>query len=97
MAQSDGDVLAIISNEHPYCVFFEINHKNHAIISQRRRTNKFIECFRQLPDEFTTEKFAQVFDYANNRSAQKTLERLIEDKAIERTMRGNYRKLVSEL
>lgn len=64
---------------------------------QRRRTNKFVECFRQLPDEFTTEKFAQVFGYANNRSAQKTLERLIEDKAIERTMRGNYRKLVSEL
>ena len=64
---------------------------------QRRRTNKFVECFRQLPDEFTTEKFAQVFGYANNRSSQKTLERLIEDKAIERTMRGNYRKLVSEL
>ena len=64
---------------------------------QRRRTNKFIECFRQLPEEFTTEKFAQVFGYANNRSGQKTLERLIEDKAIERTMRGNYKKLVSEL
>ena len=55
------------------------------------------ECFRQLPDEFTTEKFAQVFGYANNRSSQKTLERLIEDKAIEHTMRGNYKKLVSEL
>lgn len=64
---------------------------------QRRRTNKFIECFRQLPEEFTTEKFAQVFGYANNRSGQKTLERLINDKAIERTMRGNYKKLVSEL
>lgn len=64
---------------------------------QRRRTNKFVECFRQLPEEFTTEKFAQVFGYANNRSAQKTLERLLSDKAIERTMRGNYKKLVSEL
>ena len=64
---------------------------------QRRRTNKFVECFRQLPEEFTTEKFAQVFGYANNRSAQKTLERLLNDKAIERTMRGNYKKLVSEL
>ena len=64
---------------------------------QRRRTSKFIECFRQLPEEFTTEKFAQVFGYANNRSGQKALERLIEDKAIERTMRGNYKKLVSEL
>ena len=64
---------------------------------QRRRTNKFVECFRQLPDEFTTEKFAQVFGYANNRAGQKTLERLVDDKAIERTMRGNYKKLVSEL
>lgn len=63
----------------------------------RRRTNKFIECFRQLPEEFTTEKFAQVFGYANNRAGQKTLQRLLEDKAIERTMRGNYKKLVSEL
>jgi hypothetical protein len=64
---------------------------------QRRRTTKFQECFRQLPTEFTTEKFSQVFGYANNRSGQKTLERLLQDKAIERTMRGNYKKLVSEL
>ena len=64
---------------------------------QRRRTNKFTECFRQLPEEFTTEMFAQVFGYANNHSGQKTLERLLDDKAIERTMRGNYKKLVSEL
>lgn len=64
---------------------------------QRRRTNKFQECFRLLPDEFTTDKFAQVFGYANNRSGQKTLERLEKDKAIKRTMRGHYKKLVSEL
>jgi hypothetical protein len=38
-----------------------------------------------------------VFGYANNRAGQKTLERLVDDKAIERTMRGNYKKLVSEL
>lgn len=82
--------------------FYELHRKYYddqlsEAAMQRRRTNKFIECFRQLPDEFTTEKFAQVFCYANNRSSQKTLERLIEDKAIERTMRGNYKKLVSEL
>lgn len=64
---------------------------------QRRRTNKFMECFRQLPEEFTTEKFAQVFGYANNRAGQKTLQRLEEDKAIRRTSRGHYKKLVSEL
>ena len=64
---------------------------------QRRRTNKFIECFRLLPEEFSTEKFAQVFGYANNRAGQKTLQRLEADKAIKRTMRGHYKKLVSEL
>ena len=64
---------------------------------QRRRTNKFIECFRLLPEEFTTEQFAQTFGYANNRAGQKTLQHLEDDKAIERTMRGHYKKLVSEL
>ena len=64
---------------------------------QRRRSTKFQECFRLLPEEFTTEKFAQVFGYANNRAGQKTLQRLEEDKCIERTMRGHYKKLVSEL
>ena len=66
---------------------------------QRRRTTKFQECFRLLPDneEFTTEQFAQIFGYANTRAGQKTLQRLEADKAIERTMRGHYKKLVSEL
>lgn len=63
----------------------------------RRRTTKFVECFRKLPEEFSTEKFAEVFGYANNRSGQKTLQRLLDDKAIKRTMRGNYKKLTSEL
>ena len=76
-------------------LYYDIQLKDAA--QQRRRTNKFVECFRQLPDEFTTEKFAQIFGYANNRAGQKTLERLVADKAIERTMRGNYKKLVSEL
>lgn len=64
---------------------------------QCRRTNKFIECFRLLPEEFDTGMFAQTFGYANNRAGQKTLQRLEADKAIERTMRGHYKKLVSEL
>ncbi len=64
---------------------------------QCRRTNKFKECFLQLPEVFTTEKFAEVFGYANNRAGQKTLQRLEEDKAIKRTKRGHYKKIVSEL
>ena len=64
---------------------------------QRRRTTKFQECFRLLSDEFTTEQFSQTFGYANTRAGQKTLQRLEADKVIERTMRGHYKKLVSEL
>lgn len=67
------------------------------VAQQRRRTTRFQECYRQLPEDFTTEKFAQVFGYANNRAGQKPLQRLEADKVIERTMRGHYKKLVSEL
>ena len=64
---------------------------------QRRRTNKFKECFRQLPEEFTTASFTKVFGYANSHSALTTLDRLVEDKAVKRTRRGFYKKLTSEL
>ena len=41
--------------------------------------------------------FDHIFGNVNNRAGQKTLQRLEADKAIERTMRGHYKKLVSEL
>ena len=63
----------------------------------RRRTTRFEKCFLQLPEEFTTEQFAKVFGYANNRSASKTIDRLLKDKAIERTKRGEYRKRVQSI
>jgi hypothetical protein len=50
-----------------------------------------------LPEDFNIDQFTQIFGYANNRAGQKTLQRLEDDKAIERTMRGHYKKLVSEL
>ena len=59
--------------------------------------SRFSDCYRELPDSFTTEQFAQVFGYANTRSGQKALQRLQKEKAIERTMRGCYKKLVSEI
>lgn len=82
--------------------YYDLHHAYYAnqmrdAAQQRRRTNKFQECFRQLPEQFSTEQFAQTFGYANNRAGQKALQRLEEDKAIERTMRGHYKKLVSEL
>lgn len=63
----------------------------------RRRTTRFGQCFQQLPEIFTTEQFASTFGYANNRSASKTIDRLLKDKAIERTKRGEYRKRVQTI
>ena len=82
--------------------FYELHRKYYDdqlrdVAQYRRRTNRFTECFRQLPEEFTTEQFAKVFGYANNHSGQKTLQRLLDDKAIKRTTRGNYKKNVIEL
>ena len=63
----------------------------------RRRTTRFEQCFLRLPEVFTTELFAQIFGYANNRSASKTLERFLKDKAIVRIKRGEYRKRVQSI
>lgn len=63
----------------------------------RRRTTRFEQCYQQLPEIFTTEQFVQVFGYANNNSAAKTLNRFLKDKAIKRTKRGEYRKRVQSI
>ena len=63
----------------------------------RRRTTRYEQCYRQLPDQFTTEQFAKVFGFANNRSANKAINRLLNDKAIARTKRGEYRKRVQDI
>lgn len=96
------DLVLDIQYKTQHYWYYELHHQYYEnqlrdAAQQRRRTNKFQECFRLLPEEFSTEKFAQTFGYANNRAGQKTLQRLEEDKAIKRTMRGHYKKLVSEL
>ena len=63
----------------------------------RRRTTRYGQCFEQLPAEFTTEQFTQVFGFANPHSSNKAIQRLITDKAIERTKRGEYRKRVQSI
>lgn len=60
----------------------------------KRRSTHFSECFRQLPETFSTEQFTQVFGYSNNHSAQKALTRLVADHAIERLQRGEYKKKI---
>ena len=63
----------------------------------RRRTTRYEQCYAQLPDEFTTEQFAQVFGYVNNQSASKALNRFLDDKVIVRTKRGEYKKRVQNI
>ena len=75
--------------------YFEEQTKDATLF--RRRTTRFEHCFTQLPEVFTTEKFAQVFGYASSNSAAKTIERFLNDKVIERTKRGEYRKRVQNI
>ena len=63
----------------------------------RRRTTRFEQCYQRLPQEFTTEQFAQTFGYANVNSAAKALNRFLNDKTIVRTKRGEYRKRVQNI
>ena len=96
------DLVLDIQYRTQHYWYYELHHQYYMnqlrdAAQQRRRTTKFQECFRLLPDEFTTDKFTEIFGYANSHSGQKALERLVEDKAIERTKRSHYKKLVSEL
>ena len=63
----------------------------------RRRTTRYEKCFEQLPEVFTTEQFTQIFGYVNAQSSSKAINRLLNDKAIERTKRGEYRKRVKNI
>ena len=79
------------------CIFLGFDEQLKDATTFRRRTTRFQMCFQQLPDEFSTNQFATTFGYANNRSASKAIERLLTDKAIERTKRGEYRKRVKNI
>ena len=63
---------------------------------QRRRTTRYGECFRKLPDEFKTQ---QVMDYFNcsQPTASKTITRFLNDHVVEKVKYGLYRKLLQEL
>ena len=76
-------------------LYFEEQQKDATMF--RRRTSRYELCFQNLPSEFTTEQFATTFNFANNRSANKALNRLLVDKSIERTKRGQYRKRVQSI
>ncbi|MBQ3699746.1 MAG: hypothetical protein II886_07535 [Prevotella sp.] len=63
---------------------------------QRRRTTRYDDCFRKLPDEFKTQQFKDCF-HTNDSATSRALKRLKADGLIEKLSYGVYRKLVQEL
>jgi len=62
----------------------------------RRRSTRYDECFRKLPEEFKTQQFMEVFGCSNS-AASRAIIRFQEDHIVEKVKFGLYRKLVSEL
>jgi hypothetical protein len=63
---------------------------------QRRRSTRYDDCFRKLPDEFKTQQFMDCFG-CSSATASRAIFRFQEDHVIERVRYGLYRKLVNEL
>ena len=63
---------------------------------QRRRTGRYEECFRKLPDEFKTQQFMDVFGVSQS-TAQRAIARLQQDQLIEKVKYGVYRKVLQEM
>ncbi len=63
---------------------------------QRRRSTRYEECFRKLPDEFKTQQFMEVFGCSQS-AASKAIKRMIGDGVVEMVKYSIYRKLSQEL
>ena len=63
---------------------------------QRRRTTRYDECFRQLPEEFNTQQFKDSFCTSDS-ATSRALKRLKEDGVIKKVSYGVYRKKLKEL
>ena len=62
----------------------------------RRRTTRYDECYRKLPDEFKTQQFMDCFGCSQS-AASRSLIRLTDDNVIERVKFGLYKKVLAEL
>ena len=63
---------------------------------QRRRSSRYDDCFRKLPEEFRTQQFMEVFG-CSQQAASRAIVRFQEDGVVETVKYGLYRKLASEL
>ncbi len=63
---------------------------------QRRRSTRYDECFRKLPDEFKTKQFMDCFGCATT-TAWKAINRFVSEGIVKKAKYGLYHKLVNEL
>ena len=63
---------------------------------QRRRTTRYSECFRKLPDEFNSQQFIDCFNCSKT-AASRAIIRFQDEKVVEKVKYGLYRKVVNEL
>lgn len=63
---------------------------------QRRRSTRYSECFRKLPEVFKTQQLMDSFN-CSPPAASRAITRFLNDKVIEKVKYGVYRKVVSEL
>ena len=63
---------------------------------QRRRTTRYDECYRKLPEEFKTQQFMDCFG-CSNATAARAIKRFKDDGIIESVKYGVYRKILQEL
>jgi hypothetical protein len=63
---------------------------------QRRRSTRYDECFRKLPDEFKTQHVMECFGTSQS-TAWKVINRFVSEGIVENIKYGLYRKLVNEL
>ena len=63
---------------------------------QRRRTTRYDDCFRKLPDEFKTQQFMEVFGVSQS-AASRAITRFQKDGMVAVKRWGLYKKVVSEL
>jgi hypothetical protein len=62
----------------------------------RRRTTRYDECYRKLPDEFKTQQMMDSFQ-CSQPTASRSINRFLQDGIIERIAHGKYRKILQEL
>ena len=62
----------------------------------RRRSTRYDECFRKLPDEFKTQQFEDCFG-CSHATAARAIKRFKDDGVIESVKFGVYKKVVTEL